>query len=331
VSWFNRLFHRKSSDLQLEADVHDILRQRNAVLRDEFQDLFLSGQPTTAPSKPESPPQPCKPEPAPEAQPAAATTETLPERLIAAAENVDAPEVKRLLGGERLDPDTLGAALIRACWTRRGEAAAVEIVKLLLEAGADINHQDDYRDTALMYAVRGSSAELVELLVRNGADPLLPNIHGHTPVQMAGDDETIIQALRRARPAKVDGSTLVAAAKSGMAEVVRQALDAGVDINSEDEYGSPALLVAAQSGFPDIVRMLLEHGAKANTATKDGGETALTAAICGHNPEVVRLLIAAGADVNQRRRFDNGTPLGIADWLGDSAIFELLREAGGRT
>jgi ankyrin repeat protein len=253
------------------------------------------------------------------------------QQLNAAARKGDLSEAKRLLSsGASFDPEALGLALLLT--------DKVEIAKALLAAGADVNFQDkEFRGTALLSAVRGGHLDLIRLLVSAGADPTLADRNDHSPLRYISncspnpEISAIAEVLRDARPAKVDCTTLIAAATSGAVAIVQQALEAGIDVNSTNEYDSPALLIAAQNNHPEIVKMLLAHGASPNTATKGDAETALTAAVCGGSVEAVRLLIAAGADVNKRRRYDNGTPLGVADWLGKTEIWKILRDAGAKS
>lgn len=126
----------------------------------------------------------------------------------------------------------------------------------------------------------------------------------------------------------LDAAGLVKAAKDGRLDLVRQALDAGVDLSTSDERGHPAMILAASRGHADIVKLFLERGADPNMSSEGGSETALTAAVVGGSADAVRALIAAGAALNTRRTYDNGTPIGVADWLGRSEIWRILDDAG---
>jgi ankyrin repeat protein len=73
----------------------------------------------------------------------------------------------------------------------------LEIAKILIEYGADINALDNYESTPLMYAVNGkASLELIKLLIDSGADCDLKNKYGKTCYSLAENDENIRMFLK---------------------------------------------------------------------------------------------------------------------------------------
>ena len=62
--------------------------------------------------------------------------------------------------------ETAGNALICAAWKRH-----LNTVSALVDIGADVNHQNQAGQTALMYAARWNSTDIVEFLLAHGADP----------------------------------------------------------------------------------------------------------------------------------------------------------------
>ena len=74
----------------------------------------------------------------------------------------------------------------------RGE---VDIVKQLLDSGAEVNAQDSSGETPLMLAVTCEHLELVRILLEHGADKSVANQDGCTVLDMEGLSEDMIQAI----------------------------------------------------------------------------------------------------------------------------------------
>jgi len=68
---------------------------------------------------------------------------------------------------------------------------ATELIAYLLDAGAHVDDRDDRGRTALMIAAEAGRAEIVELLLKRGADPSLRDKAGHRAA-----DLTVLTALR---------------------------------------------------------------------------------------------------------------------------------------
>jgi ankyrin repeat protein len=79
-------------------------------------------------------------------------------------------------------------------------------------------------------------------------------------------------------------------------------VDAGADPNAMDPAGETPLMAAARVGVVDAVTMLLEKGATLDATDPSFAQTALIVAVRENRPEVVRLLITRGANVNAKTR-----------------------------
>ncbi len=78
-----------------------------------------------------------------------------------------------------------------------------EVVKLLLDHGAEINARDQESGaTPLSYAASLGRAEVVDLLLTRGADATLKNTRGQTPLDLAeqNDQKEISELIRRHVP-----------------------------------------------------------------------------------------------------------------------------------
>ncbi len=124
---------------------------------------------------------------------------------------------------------------------------------------------------------------------------------GTTPLEWAvyNDDlptaQRLLHAGANANAANRYGVTpLSLAAINRNAAMAEALLKAGADANSK------VLMTAARTGNPEIVRLLIEHGANVNAKGETYGETALDWAAQENHAEAAQVLIAHGADVNAR-------------------------------
>jgi ankyrin repeat protein len=145
------------------------------------------------------------------------------------------------------------------------------------------NQADSRGITPLMYSATVGSVEAMRLLIDHGADVNARNAFGSTALMWSATDIGKVRLL----------------------------VDRGADVNLASKAGRTALLVAARSNpSAEIVRYLIAHGADVKAADATHGN-ALFAATLGNDTESIRLLIAAGVDVNAPGD-SNMTPLMIA-------------------
>ena len=96
---------------------------------------------------------------------------------IQAGEDVNAQDTRK--------NDTLGLVIGGTAIRKAAAKGHVEIVKRLLEAGADPNLSDHYGWTPLLSACQAEHVEVVRLLVENGAQVDIPNALGVTALSLA--------------------------------------------------------------------------------------------------------------------------------------------------
>lgn len=129
----------------------------------------------------------------------------------------------------------------------------------------------------------------------NGVTPLIEAIVEELP-DVA---KALVVAGADPNLAADDGVTpLIAACSTCVPELVSFLLERRAAVNASDKYGQSALILAAQQCHgPDIVRMLLKAGANVNMRITTG-DTPLTVAAFDGNEEAVKALVMAGADLN---------------------------------
>lgn len=181
----------------------------------------------------------------------------------------------------------------------------INIIHLLLQAGADINAINEYTGTSLAVAAKEGHIQVVRALIEAGAD-----VH--------------------ARGLK-SNVALVSAARGGHIQVVKCLLDAGADLEEIDKpFYETALGAAAGEGHMEVVRGLIEAGADVNALSLGDhplSETAVMKAAENGRINAVDCLLGAGADPNLMG--GNGrTALGNACREGHIEVVQRLTEAG---
>jgi ankyrin repeat protein len=179
-------------------------------------------------------------------------------------------------------------------------------------------------------AIRANDLTLLENLIAK-SDVNIKDRHGATPLMYAaavGSVDAIKALLAKGADAKAKNSFDATALMWGVAnpEKVRLLLDAGADVNARSKQGMTALLIAANNaGSTEIVRLLVAKGADPK-ATDEGGTTLLAAATA-NDLDMVRLFIEKGVDVNAADAKGN-TPLQFAASNGNLAMVKLLLSRG---
>ncbi|HEY3092946.1 MAG TPA: ankyrin repeat domain-containing protein, partial [Vicinamibacterales bacterium] len=214
----------------------------------------------------------------------------------------------------------------------RGDRTAV---RELLRNHADVDSAQPDGSTALMLAVERNDVELATLLVRAQARVNAANDYGATALSVAASNghsaliTLLLEAHADPNKALLSGETpLMTAVDAGNAEAARLLLAHGADVNArETKGGQDALMWAAANREPAIVTLLLAHGGDPRARSKRGFTPLLFAAQQG-DVESGRLLLQAGADVNDRSGNDRKTPLIVAAASGGTEFSALLLDKG---
>ena len=123
------------------------------------------------------------------------------------------------------------------------------------------------------------------------------------------------------------GSTaLIIFSKNGKLKTVQFLVDAGADINFQNQLNVTSLIVASQNGHLDIVRYLKEQGADINLKTIDETNALMYAAEGGHL-DIVNYLLDQGAQIDEQDK-NKQTALMAAAAKGKSDVVKCLRDRG---
>ena len=242
-----------------------------------------------------------------------------PEKFYAAIRDNNLTQLKALLQpNEKAQKAVAGVADDRGITPLMyaAEIGSVDAMRLLIDHGADVNAQNAFGSTALMWSV--SDPAKVRLLLDHGAQV-----------------NTVARSGRTA--------LIIAAFTNPSAEVVRLLLAKGAKVGVMDTRHVTPLNAATFGNDTATVRLLLEAGADIGTPDTFIGLTPLMNAAGNRNVEAVKLLLAKGAGVNAVSKteglpkiqtgtveFGGWTPLLMAAAFGPPEAVNVLLNAGAR-
>ena len=209
----------------------------------------------------------------------------------------------------------------------------IDVVQVLIDAGADIDTQNDLGRSPLNTACESGSLDIVKMLVRAGATDnggctclMLAAYAGHTETvrYLVGLPEVDVNRQNTAN----NHTALHYAVVEGSTDVVQILLDAGADFDTQNNLGRSPLHSACDSETPDVVKMLVEAGAGVR-ATDNEGHTCLIIAACSGHTETVRYLVGLPeVDVNHQDAANNFTALQYAVDEEEMDVVQVLIDAG---
>ena len=246
-------------------------------------------------------------------------------------------ELAAILLDKGADPNASGpgwTALHHLTWVRKpgqgtngppprgsGNMDSPELIRRLAKAGANLNarvtRKPSAGTTALNFvggtpfflAARTADVEMMRLLVDLGADPMIANEDGTTPLMAAAGAGTY-------SPGEDPGL------ESEALDAVKLALALGNDVNVVDKNGNTAMHGAAYKQLPSVVKFLSEHGARVDIWNRKNS--------LGWTP----LRIAAGVHRGMNFRFHEPTANALRVVMtaaGVSTVLEPERVISGAT
>ncbi|MDP3278576.1 MAG: ankyrin repeat domain-containing protein [Deltaproteobacteria bacterium] len=206
-------------------------------------------------------------------------------------------------------PDVCSAPLMQAAI----EAHDAALVRLLIARGADVHRRTHYGTNCVSHAAIAGSVELVEMLLDAGADPCVEDDFHVSAMHNAAAHAPVLEVLlaRGHSPGlgRV-GTPLLSAIGANAAASVALLLHAGASPNVCDPHKRQPIFMAISQANHDILRLLLDHNADLHQRALGSGDTPLIAAAKKGDGTAVAMLLGAGADPLEQDR-DGENALGF--------------------
>lgn len=240
-------------------------------------------------------------------------------------------EVARLLmdaGAQpNMPPDGFESPL-----TLAASGGHVELAQLLLKRGANIEEINDEGYTPLMEAAREGRDEIAALLLSQGACVnFITEESRETALSLAccaGHIDVVNLLIKSGADLELGCNTpLMEAAQEGHLDIVNRLLEEGANVNAVNDSLETALTFAAENNHVDIVAALIEEKAILDHGNENERTALMRAAQAGHY-EVLELLLEAGADPNLTTLNNEDTALSLACASGQEHIVNILLNKG---
>ncbi|XP_070797695.1 protein phosphatase 1 regulatory subunit 12B isoform X6 [Pituophis catenifer annectens] len=230
--------------------------------------------------------------------------------FLAACSSGDTEEVKRLLArGARLNTANVDGltALHQACIDEN-----LDMVKFLVEYGANVNQQDNEGWTPLHAVASCGYLNIAEYLINHGANVAAVNSEGEVPADLAEEAAMKDLLLEQVKKQGVDLDQARKAEEQQMLQDARQWLNRRkIEERKHPRTGATALHVASAKGYCEVMRLLIQAGFNVNVQDNDGW-TPLHAAAHWGVKEACTILAEALCDMDIRNKLGQ-TPFDVAD------------------
>lgn len=177
------------------------------------------------------------------------------------------------------------------------------IAKALIDAGADVNREDGFGNSALGDClIYNQDIEMIKLLVESGADLEHVSEYGETPLLCAISEECDL-------------------------EIIKYLIDAGADLQKFDSRGrTPLMLAIAYDSDFEIIKCLIDSNPESIDIENNGLNVIQQAIIGNSSLEIIKYIVDNGADLHSETKYGN-TLNDLAEYYASEDIQEFIELA----
>ena len=206
----------------------------------------------------------------------------------------------------------------------------LDIVRVLLAHGAQVDAADSMGRTPLALAMERGDVELIKILVSHDANPYLSSRFGVAPIRRAADDKNHVILKLLVEHGANSTNAMSYLTKLQDKDGIASLLDFGISVDLRDSYERTALLNACDNAQEDMTRFLLAKGADHNIGSRSGSTPLLFAADRGWATGV-EILLEHDPECAAYQDLNGDTALALASTRGHKSVVKvLLRYESGR-
>lgn len=169
------------------------------------------------------------------------------------------------------------------------------LIRLLISHKVELNLQDDYGDTPLILLAQQKYNGQLLKLIQAGAKLDVQNNSGKTALMLAACYGRAVLKRTALTGAQAENEAICVVSEYGDEKSVKVLLDAGADVNIQDNFGETALMWVSKKGDFSIAKILLEGFADYNMKNNEGYNALMIAVI--HNQIVFIQELLAYCDI----------------------------------
>jgi ankyrin repeat protein len=212
---------------------------------------------------------------------------------------------------------------IKALTSLAARAGHIEVVRMLVQSGASINHLDESGNAPIHWAARGGYLEVVQYLAENGADLDLESKDSCVALHDAiFNEKPEVVSFLLDREVKVDARSSIAL---GKIDLVKEFIQKGFNVNRRYEgFDGYPISDAIHFKHVHVIEILIQAGFDVHSILNSSGDSALHFCRALEDINILNIFVSAGADVSLKNN-QGSIPLHVASRSTSGSVVNSVK------